>query len=275
MLHLPTLAVVPTVGSTRLLPAASGRQKLNGDGLRQALLINADANSSLTEIYRQLRTSLLLSTAGRPPKILLVASSEPNEGKTTVATNVALSLAQTGANVLIIDADLRRPCLHSIFDVRNHCGLSTILAGEMTPDEVTAMVQHPETSKVHILAAGPAPPNPAELLGSEQMRRLITTFASTFDFIIIDSSPVAAFTDSVLVSSMVDGVLFVIHGGKSSREIARHSQKMLQEVGARILGVILNNVKLGSHDYYYQQSYYQQTYYKTSAEADHSVSGAA
>ena len=275
MLRLPTLAVVPTVRGTRLLPAGGGRQKMIGDGLRQALITNADANSQLTEIYRQLRTSLLLSTAGRPPKILLVASSEPNEGKTTVATNVALSLAQTGANVLIIDADLRRPCLHSIFDLRNHRGLSTILAGEMTPDEVFAMVEQHEASKVHVLTAGPAPPNPAELLGSEQMRRLIATFATTFNFIIIDSPPVAAFTDSVLVSSMVDGVLLVIHGGKSSREIARHSQKMLQEVGARILGVVLNNVKLHSYDYYYQQSYYQQAYYKTSADADHSVSGAA
>ncbi len=257
-----------------MLPAAGGRQKLNGDGLSQALLINADARSPLTEIYRQLRTSLLLSTAGRPPKILLVASSEPNEGKTTVATNVALSLAQTGANVLIIDADLRRPCLHSIFDLRNHRGLSTILAGEMTRDDVFAMVEQHETGKLHVLAAGPAPPNPAELLGSEQMRRLIATFASTYNFIIIDSPPIAAFTDSVLISSMVDGVLLVIHGGKSSREIARHSQKMLQEVGARILGVVLNNVKLRSYDYYYQQSYYQQSYYTNPANADRSVSGA-
>ena len=106
------------------------------------------------------------------------------------------------------------------------------------------------------------PPNPAELLGSEQMRRLIDTLAPKFDFVIIDSPPVAAFTDSVLISSMVDGVLLVIHGGKSSREIARRSLKMLQEVGARILGVVLNNVNIRSYDYHLQQTYYQQTYYK-------------
>ena len=272
MLGLPTLAVIPTVGGSKLLPAASAKQKQNGDGQGQALLINEGAHSPLTETYRQLRTSLLLSTAGRAPKILLVASSEPNEGKTTIATNVALSLAQTGANVLIIDADLRRPCLHSIFDVQNQRGLSTLLSGQMSEEEVLATISQYETGKIHILAAGLMPPNPAELLGSEQMRRLIATLASSFNFIIIDSPPIAAFTDSVLISSMVDGVLLVIHGGQSSREIARRSQKMLQEVGARVLGVVLNNVNLRSYDYHYQQTYYQRTYYKTPANGDRPLS---
>jgi capsular exopolysaccharide synthesis family protein len=262
LLRLPTLAVIPTVGGSRLLAASPTRNKLNGNGYRRALLMNAEEHSPLAETYRKLRTSLLLSTAGSPPKILLVTSSEPNEGKTTVATNVALSLAQTGANVLIIDADLRRPCLHAIFDLKNRRGLTTILSGEMTRDDVFAMIEHHETGKLHVLRAGPVPPNPAELLGSEQMRRLVAALASDFNFIIIDSPPVAAFTDSVLISSMVDGVLLVIHGGKSSREIARNSQKMLRDVGARILGVVLNNVNLRSYDYHYQQSYYQQTYYR-------------
>jgi capsular exopolysaccharide synthesis family protein len=265
MLRLPTLAVIPTVGS-RALPGANGQQKLNGTDGRRALMLNGDARSPLTETFRQLRTSLLLSTAGRPPKILLVASSEPNEGKTTIATNVALSLAQTGAEVLIIDADLRRPSLHRVLDLKNHRGLTTILSGEIAKAEVFAMIEQHESGKVHVLCAGPVPPNPAELLGSEQMRQLITILAASYNFVIIDSPPVAAFTDSVLISSMVDGVLLVIHGGKSSREMARHSQKMLQEVGARILGVVLNNVNLRSYDYHYQQSYYQQTYYKDSEQ---------
>ena len=272
MLGLPTLAIIPTVGGSKLLPASTANNKQNGDGQRQALLINEGAHSPLTETYRQLRTSLLLSTAGRPPKILLVASSEPNEGKTTIATNVALSLAQTGANVLIIDADLRRPCLHAIFDVPNNLGLTSILSGETSKEEVLATIKRHETGKIHVLPAGLMPPNPAELLGSEEMRNLIATLASRFNFVIIDSPPIAAFTDSVLISSMVDGVLLVIQGGKSSREIARRSQKMLQEVGARILGVVLNNVNLRSYDYHYQQTHYQQTYYRT---ADNSVSGAS
>jgi capsular exopolysaccharide synthesis family protein len=262
--------VIPTVGS-RALPIASVQPKQNGHDGRQALLINAEAQSPLTETYRQLRTSLLLSTAGRAPKILLVASSEPNEGKTTIATNVALSLAQTGAEVLIIDADLRRPRLHSIFELKNHRGLTTILSGEVAKAEVFSMIEQYQSGKVHILPAGPVPPNPAELLGSDQMRQLIGILAANFNFVIIDSPPVAAFTDSVLISSMVDGVLLVIHGGKSSREMARHSHKMLLDVGARILGVVLNNVNLRSYDYHYQQSYYQQTYYNTSPDSDHSV----
>jgi capsular exopolysaccharide synthesis family protein len=136
---------------------------------------------------------------------------------------------------------------------------------------VLSLIQQHAPGRLHVLPAGPAPPNPAELLGSEQMRGLVATLAAAFDFIVIDSPPIAAFTDSVLIASMVDGVLLVIRGGKSSREIARRSQKMLREVGTRILGVVLNNVKLRSYEYYYQQSYYQQTYYKS---ADQSVSGA-
>ena len=136
------------------------------------------------------------------------------------------------------------------------------------------MIEQQESGKVHVLPAGPVPPNPAELLGSEQMRQLVDILAASYNFIIIDSPPVAAFTDSVLISSMVDGVLLVIHGGKSSREMARHSQKMLQDVGARILGVVLNNVNLRSYDYHYQQSYYQQAYYNTSPESDRSVANA-
>jgi capsular exopolysaccharide synthesis family protein len=271
MLRLPALAIIPTVGGSKLLPVAGARHKQNGNGHRQALIIDADARSPLTETYRHLRTSVLLSTAGRAPKILLVASSEPNEGKTTIATNVALSLAQTGAAVLIIDADLRRPRLHAIFELQNQRGLTTILSGEADETQVLSLIQQHAPGKLHILPAGPAPPNPAELLGSEQMRGLVATLASAFDFIVIDSPPIAAFTDSVLIASMVDGVLLVIRGGKSSREIARRSQKMLREVGTRILGVVLNNVKLRSYEYYYQQSYYQQTYYKS---ADQSVSGA-
>ena len=270
MLHLPALAVIPAVGSSGLLPAAGALQKRNGH--YNALLINSDAHSPLTESYRQLRTSLLLSTAGRAPKTLLVASSQPSEGKTTTAINVALSLAQTGADVLVIDADIRRPRLHSVFDLQNQRGLTTILSSQPNEAEVFAMIEQHETGKLYILPAGPMPPNSAELLGSEQMRRLIAMLASTFDYIVIDSPPIAAFTDSILISSMVDGVLLVVHGTKNSREIVRRSQKMLQDVGARIIGVVLNNVSLRSNDYYYQQSYYQQAYYRAAEDTRQSVS---
>jgi capsular exopolysaccharide synthesis family protein len=118
------------------------------------------------------------------------------------------------------------------------------------------------------LSSGPIPPNPAELLGSEQMRRLLATLQSNFTHVVVDSPPVSSFTDGVLISSMVDGVLLVVHGGKSSRHVVRRSRQLLQDVGAKIFGVVLNNVNLQSHDYYYYQRYYSQRYYETDAEAD-------
>jgi capsular exopolysaccharide synthesis family protein len=273
ILRLPALALIPTVGGLkkhrRLLPAAGGLPGRNGDGNAQTeLLIDTDARSPLAESYRQLRTSLLLSTAGRPPQTLLVTSSVPSEGKTTTSVNTAISLAQTGANVLIIDADMRRPRLHSTFEVENRQGLSSILSSEMSEAEVLSTIQHHEASGLHLLTSGPIPPNPAELIGSEQMRRLITTLQGTFKHIVIDSPPINSFTDGVLIASMVDGVLLVVHGGRTSRSLVRRSRQLLQDVGARIFGIVLNNVELQRHDYYYYQRYYHQSYYDKGTDAD-------
>ncbi len=259
-LHLPALAVIPSVGGAarrRLLPG--GTAALQTQNANSSLLLHADNRSSLAEAYRQLRTSVLLSTAGRAPKSLLVTSSLPSEGKTTTAVNTALSLAQTGAKVLIIDADMRRPRLHSTFEVENSRGLSTLLSSEMSEAETLQVIKRHEASGLHLLTSGPVPPNPAELIGSEQMRRLFSTLESNFTHIVVDSPPIASFTDGVLVASMVDGVLLVLHGGKSSRDVARRSRQLLLDVGAKIFGVVLNNVDLQSHDYY--QSYYHSAYY--------------
>ena len=269
VLHLPALAVIPSVGSgprRRKLHAVSGStalQKQNGNGNGNSeLLMNVDSRSPLAEAYRHLRTSVLLSTAGRAPKSLLVTSSLPGEGKTTTAVNTAISLAQTGASVVIIDADMRRPRLQSIFDMRGQEGLSSILSSATSEGDMLGLVRHDEESGLNVLTSGPIPPNPAELLGSDQMRRLMTVLQANYTHVVVDSPPVSSFTDGVLISSMVDGVLLVVHGGKSSRHIVRRSKQLLNDVGAKIFGVVLNNVNLQSHDYYYYQSYYGQKYYK-------------
>lgn len=270
MLRLPTLAVIPAIGdlkgtARRLLPG-SGAKNNGAYQNSNELLLDADARSPLAEAYRHLRTSVLLSTAGRPPKTLLITSSVPSEGKTTTAINTAISLAQTGAKVLVIDADMRRPRLHSLFDIDKRMGLSSILSSEMSEAEVFSMIEQHEQSGLYLLTAGPIPPNPAELIGSEQMRRLISSLEPTFNHIVIDSPPIASFTDGVLISSIVDGVLLVVHGGKSTRDVVRRSQQLLSDVGAKIFGVVLNNVHLRPHDYYYYQSYYQQSYYNRDPE---------
>ncbi|HEY2973181.1 MAG TPA: polysaccharide biosynthesis tyrosine autokinase [Pyrinomonadaceae bacterium] len=272
LLHLPALAVIPSAlgnGRRRLLGGPGTLQKRNGHPSdNPELLMNADGRSPLAESYRHLRTSVLLSTAGRAPRSLLVTSSLPGEGKTTTAVNTAVSLAQTGASVVIIDADMRRPRLRSIFGLTDRAGLSSILSSELTEAEVLAMVTSEEATGLHVLTAGPIPPNPAELLGSEQMRRLLATLQSQFDHVVVDSPPVSSFTDGVLISTMVDGVLLVVHGGKSSRHVVKRSRQLLQDVGAKIFGVVLNNVNLQSHDYYYYQRYYGSHYYKSDADED-------
>src|ERR1051325_8003821 len=267
VLHLPALAVIPSVGNAvrrRVLPGTTALQKhSNGNSAGYSeLLMNVDGTSPLAEAYPDLRPSVLLSTAGRAPKSLLVTSSLPGEGKTTTAVNTAISLAQTGVSVVIIDADMRRPRLQKIFDMQGQEGLSSILSSETSDDAMLAMIRNDEASGLSVLTSGPIPPNPAELLGSDQMRRLLAALQANYTHVVIDSPPVSSFTDGVLISTMVDGVLLVVHGGKSSRHIVRRSKQLLNDVGAKIFGVVLNNVKLQSHDYYYYQSYYGQKYYE-------------
>jgi succinoglycan biosynthesis transport protein ExoP len=262
-LHLPSVAVIPQIGKTkakRLTLAApkSGLVSQNGGSRQEIFLTDIEKQSPLAEAYRHLRTSILLSTAGRPPRTLLVTSSVPAEGKTTTAVNTAMSLAQTGAKVLIIDADMRRPRLQSIFNLNNDLGLSSLLSREVTEAEVASATQHDPASGLFIISAGPLPPNPAELLGSEQMLKLIAMISPNFAHVVIDSPPIAAFTDGVLIATMVDGVLLVVQSGKSSRKVVARARKLLQNVGARIIGVVLNKVEAaGSHSFYYYSGYYQ------------------
>ncbi len=262
-LQLPALAAIPTMDSMpkrKLLLVGAGEDE--DESPQSPLLISADPRSPLAEAYRHLRTSILLSTAGRAPRSLLITSSLPSEGKTTTATNTAISLAQTGAKVLIIDADMRRPRLHSIFGVGNENGLSSLLASELSDLDVTNAIVQDERTKLHILTSGPIPPNPAELIGSEQMALLLKLLQTRFTHVVVDSPPIASFTDCVLVASLVDGVIMVVHAGRSSRQVVRRSRQLLHEIGAKIFGVVLNNVNLNTKDnYYYYQSYYHRGNY--------------
>ena len=269
VLHLPALAVIPSMGTAvrrRVVTGMTALQKQNGNsGDDAALLINVDGRSPLAEAYRHLRTSVLLSTPGGAPRTLLVTSSLPGEGKTTTAINTAISLAQTGASVVIVDADMRRPRLQSIFEIHESEGLSSILSSDATDAEMLELVKTDPATGLNILTSGPVPPNPAELLGSEQMSRLMTALQSRYSYVVVDSPPISSFTDGVLIATMVDGVLLVVHGGKSSRHIVRRSKQLLNDVGSKVFGVVLNNVNVQSHDYYYYQSYYGRKYYQKEA----------
>ena len=264
-IHLPALALIPASRQERprlrgMVPAAAG-----AGGESTALAMTDDVRSPIAEAYRHLRTSLLLSSAGQPPKTILVTSSQPSEGKTTTAVNTAFMLAQTGAEVLIIDCDLRRPRLHAHFEVPNTGGLTNLLSGDANIE--THLRSYDRQPNLKILTSGPVPPNPAELLGSDEMRRLLAQLSARFAHIIVDSPPTISFTDASILSTMVDGVVLVVHGGRSSRAVVRRAKQQLVDVGAHIFGVVLNNVRLESKDYYYT-GYYSNYYYPAEEEGE-------
>jgi succinoglycan biosynthesis transport protein ExoP len=258
-LHLPSLALIPASRSERARLIGARRAPVpstEGDPMT-ALALTSDVRSPSAEAYRHLRTSLLLSSAGQPPKTILVTSSQPSEGKTTTAINTAIMLAQTGADVLIVDCDLRRPRVHANFGVSNARGLTNYLSGERDLD--TLVQTYDKLANLKVLTSGPIPPNPAELLGSTEMRRLLTALSERFTHIVIDSPPAISFTDASILSTLVDGVMLVVHGGRSSRGVVRRAKQQLVDVGANIFGVVLNNVRLDAPDYYY--SGYYSNYY--------------
>ncbi|HKS28037.1 MAG TPA: polysaccharide biosynthesis tyrosine autokinase [Pyrinomonadaceae bacterium] len=261
-LHLPALALIPASRSDS--PRLRSKNPVPDESEVTALALINDARSPAAEAYRHLRTSLLLSSAGQPPKTILVTSSQPSEGKTTTAVNTAVMLAQTGAEVLIIDCDLRRPRVHAHFGVGNVPGLTNYLSGESDLDSV--LQTNEKLPQLKLLASGPIPPNPAELLGSNEMRKLLLELADRFTHVIIDSPPAISFTDASVLSTLVDGVVLVVHGGRSSRAVVRRAKQQLVDVGANIFGIVLNNVKLEAQDYYYYGGYYS-SYYASADDA--------
>ena len=270
--QLPALGVIPAIaGATALRLKGNRRGKklsagqLNGSSELARTsdpMTVFDSRSSAAEAYRVVRTSMLLSAAGSPPKTILVTSGQPGEGKTTTVVNTAISLAQLGSSVLIIDCDLRRPATHKIFGLEiNGDGLSSYLSREMEVDGLIHKLQIPNLS---LLPCGPIPPNPAELISSPRMKDLLKAMAARYDHILIDSPPLINVTDPVILSSMVDGVILVVHGGKSPRAIVQRARQELLGVGAKIFGVVLNNVDLHREGYdayyYYYNRYYSGNY---------------
>jgi capsular exopolysaccharide synthesis family protein len=192
----------------------------------------------------------------------LITSGQPSEGKTTTVCNTAISLSQLGLKVLLVDADLRRPKLHKTLGAKNTAGLSSYLSRDGKLDDI---IQALPTPNLFLMPSGPIPPNPAELLSSDKMRFMLRELSEKYDHIIVDSAPLANLTDSVVLSTMVDGVIIVVHGGKTRREVVRRVHVELAAVGAKIFGVVLNNLDIkrsGYYDYYYYRYNYGY-HYKT------------
>jgi succinoglycan biosynthesis transport protein ExoP len=205
------------------------------------------------EAYRTLRTGILLSRAGAPPKLILMTSTTSGEGKTVTSTNTAVLFAHTGAKVLLIDADLRRPRCHRVFSMDKEPGLTEVLTGGRA---VFEMIRPTQVEGLSILTSGSLPPNPTELLGSEKMKKILGELAASFDFIVLDSPPVLPVSDSVLLSTIVDGVVVVVNSATTAKQQIRVACARLKYARSKIFGIVLNKVNLQSPEYKYYKNYY-------------------
>jgi polysaccharide biosynthesis transport protein len=261
--HLPSLAVVPRFADSN---GSSKRHGLlhglstNGHEKRIELVAQHLPKSQMSEAFRALRTSILLSQADHPPQVILVTSALPREGKTTVAANLAVTLAQLGDSTVVVDADLRKPGVGRLLNLGsgNYAGLSSYLAGVSSLDLVT--VPHPAIPNLAAILTGPLPPNPADLLCSRKLTEAIAELRTRFKFIVIDSPPIMAATDAVVLSVQVDGVLLVVRSGESPKEAFARTRDLLNSVKCQILGVVLNAVDSSAPDYYYSYRYYPYSY---------------
>src|SRR5487761_994552 len=274
---LPSLAVVPAFANgkgNRALARISRQAGFEGPGedARVELISQQQPKSQVSEAFRALRTSLLLSQADHPPQVVLVTSSLPREGKTTAAANLAVTLAQLGDRTLLIDCDLRKPGVRRALNLPNghgpDIGLSSYLAGVALLHDV--IVPHPAIPNLDAIPTGPVPPNPADLLSSHRMMEAIEDLRHQYKFIVIDSPPIMAATDAVILSAVVDGVLLVVWSGETPKEAFSRTRDLLSAVKGRLLGVILNAVDSGAPDYYYSYRYYPYSYaYGEDEEGQH------
>lgn len=252
--ELPSLAIIP---KSRRPRDREGVSELSA-AQRNINILHAP-KSQFAEAFRALRTSLLLSTAGHPPKVILVTSATPSEGKTTTATNIACVLAQRDAKVLLIDADLRRPTIHHRFGMSGKTGLTTVLTGASTLE--AALQRVPEIPNLDVLACGPIPPFPTEMLGSESMASLLERCTHLYTHIVMDSPPILSVTDGVILARLSDAVALVVRHAKSSKHVVRRARDLLIRAGAPITGIVLNAVDLKSPEYYGYYGNYDYSYF--------------
>jgi capsular exopolysaccharide synthesis family protein len=246
--QLPLLAAIPAVDAEHLLPSKF-REYATSRG--------SSSWSKIAESLRGLRTAILLSSPGSPPKVIMIASTRPAEGKSCVAGLTAITFALNGSRVLLIDADLRRPAIHLRFRMGKGLGLTSVLSGKATFQE--AVVPWPELPNLHILPSGPVPPLPSELLSSKQMEDLLTRIRGEYDFILIDTPPVLAVTDAAILGRLSDASILIIRYGAAQRKVVRRCIDLLDRSGTHLLGVAVNVVDFTAPEYseYYGRKYYE------------------
>jgi polysaccharide biosynthesis transport protein len=250
---LPSLGMIPLGTKSAGHGATGKRLALTASKEVAETVTLVRPQSQMAESYRALRTSLLLSNLGAPPKVIMVTSARPQEGKTTTSINTAIVLAQKGVRVLLMDGDLRRPSIHKTLGMGPRSGLSNALTGSATVQQTIA--PSPILPNLFIMPAGTPPPNPAELLASSNMRDLLAELRPQFDHIVIDTPPTLSVTDAVVLSPRADATIVVIRCGQTTKQALRRARDILMQVNAHVAGVLLNAVDLSSPDYYYYYEY--------------------
>lgn len=247
-LQLPVLAVIPAVDAEHLLPSAFKQH---------AIAPGASSWSKIAEALRGMRTSILLSSPGAPPKVIMIASTRPSEGKSSVASLTAITFALSGARVLLIDADLRRPAIHLRFRTGKGLGLSSALSGKSTLKESTA--EWIDLPNMHLLTSGPVPPLPSELLSSKQMEDLLVQARADYDFVILDTPPVLAVTDASVLGRLADAAILIVRYNAAQKQVVRRCIDLLERSGTHLLGVAVNAVDFTAPEYsdYYGRKYYE------------------
>ena len=247
---LDDLYGVPTQGAIGFVTGAGGPDKQRAD----SLVVLTEPRSSVAEAFRSLRTSIRMAGATAPIRSLLVTSAGPGEGKTFVASNIAVSFAQEGRRVLLVDLDLRRPQVHTIFQQRREPGFTNLVVDRERT--LADCIQPTSVPNLSILTCGTVPPHPAELLGSPRAAEVMQQLYNEVDLVIYDSAPAATVTDSILIAPQVDGVLQVVLAGGTRIDMVRRCKVLLERAGARILGPVLNRVQSGDLGYYANYYYY-------------------
>lgn len=222
---------------TRLQKKARSRPSDDTGGLSESLVTIADPTGPASEAYRMMRTNLFYASVDDPPKVVVITSAGPGEGKSTTAANLGVSLSEAGKQTLVVDCDLRKPMLHNYFETRNMTGLVDILTMEREPQQVW----HEPMLKLKLITAGPPPLNPAELLGSQRFASFLKQARKEFDYVLVDTPPVTVVTDSAIVGALGDGVLLIIDAQGTRKNMLRQAVRDLEGVGAKVLGTILNN----------------------------------
>jgi capsular exopolysaccharide synthesis family protein len=266
LLRMPALGFIPAVGAkashSYYQHYYSDRKKQQAEEkIKSVELVNLkDPESTFAEHYRNIRTSLLLSTPDHPPKVFVVTSALPQEGKTVTAINLAVAFTQLGKKVLVLDCDLRRPRLHKIFRIKNTAGLTSFLVGRSRIEDI--IQRYPGEPNLHVIPSGPIPPNPVELLISKAMTDMMAGLRQHYDFIFIDAPPLMGIQDAILLGEHADGLLLVAWGGKTARKTIEKAKAEIEKFNIKLFGLILNNVNLRRFSYAYSSYHYKYGEYR-------------